>query len=1198
MKTQEEYLNISDLLHMNVKELNDEDEIRVRDFSYEKYICSLEMGDKKLDVGIKPEKRINIKECEDKKYITQDINLHDMIIIMDNLLLQQVKLLLGNHPFLTVLSCYFIHNSKVINCDENPYFFEKIFYKWIKSFCSDSTYMNIFENDNKEFMKFVKANDLEGNVETSAKRHILDMENGNITTSTHGNTNDLMEDTYISHQINTAKVSNHCDKLNEKDVMFDDEFLNKNMFSFFQLFLIFYSSTSEVIDHVVTSNSLLHRDDYKCGLLKIKDSLIHHCRERRRYVLKNLFLVKRYFLKFLKKYEFTHVKGKERKSMNKDTSQSVDQVGGKIGGNSGKLISYVFKRIKFVIYLNSIINEVIFESREMNPASVIDNCKELLQCILNIKKEVDSECVKRDKVIMKKYFNKYLLMHKLNNVSKHITKMSIHECYSFYQNITLDIEYIAKYFQLINAKSSFIDIKNMLHYIKYYSASRNVLIKSISRVYLQQILENAKENFINLEKELLFMEQTKVKYFIQNYEINTHQDSCHNSCNGSLHGAHTTGSSNENGGKNEPFEKRENPLYDSIISNSATKDELMNSALVDGELSDCQWGDYDEHPNVGHYYSMFLNTYRKEETCEVASDVASGVVSIKILNKEFLKNVRKNVFITFFLHLFFNESYVILEDVYKENTTFYVKSIIFNDLRYFGFSTPLIILLRNFFLIPDTFFIAMEHIYHLDKGLNFQNEEEYKNILENTFPPWVLKKLACELRLSFPCLINYLEKENSLGKLFTELEQFIANWGGKKGYVEIAQGGFPLLDNSNHLDSRNRQRSSNGSVDVHGSEKAGSGDEQIEQSSPEYVTKRRMNLLILCKVFHLFIEYLEIVLKKILKFSFLLAPREHSKLSTFHMDMCVLYTLMKILTYYFRLYNMNKEIESVENYFNCILHTVLIDYNCLSLYTNMQTDQEYAFTYYAMSLCCKELSAILQRGIKLSCDKNRNKLIYSLFYYILYLYSDFLMIYFIYISYTNINSECLEEDSFDMKYKVWNFCYPDVSKIDFYNFQKNKAILINLLLTKNLKISLSENGKINIGVKKKIKNISQVKDNFFNSKKLIDKYSNLLNDKNYINHSFRIFGKTTSDLDINTYLKSCINEIAKLIKDAFSYKQENIGLLCIFLKSYEHNLLRSYKNIPPFCVENISIFLNPDYQVVNGHSYFLSVEEKKKKKKT
>ncbi|KJP89394.1 hypothetical protein AK88_00837 [Plasmodium fragile] len=1193
MEKEKGYIEISDLLRRNVEDLNDEDEIRVQDFSYEKYVCSLEMGDNKLDVGIKPEKRITIKECEDRKYISDDISLEDMLVIMDHLIVQQVKLLLGNHPFLTVLSCYFLHHSSVINCNEDPFFFEKIFYKCIKAFCADSIYINIFENGNREFVQHMRRGVVEGEkhppMESSSTKKAPTQEN------------------------------NPRDEPDAHHSMCEEGSLRCNLFTFFQLFLILYASTAEVMDHIITKNSGLHRDDYKSGLLKITDSLIYHCRRKRSYVMKNLFLVKRCFSKFLAKYESAqkepsaHKRGGKDGGKNdvkndvknggknggkndgKNAAKNGDKNEGKHGGQgrdnredhladppAGTVLS-ILRRIQFAIHLSMMLNQVIFESKEVKTDIIKENCKELLKCIRMVSKEVGSKCQEQDKQVRKKYFNKYLLMYKMNSVAKHVTKMSVHEGYSFFEKVTLDVEYIAEHFQRINAKSSFLDIKHVVHYVKFYSASRNVLVKCISRGYIQQVMNSARGDFLSLERDLLLKEELKTKRFLSNLKRDPPCGKVEHPEKGS------TREKLQKVEENDPLEKREDSQAERITTDGSPLDELV------GE-SNNQWDDYDEHPDVGHYYSLFLNTYRKEETDDLPST--------KRLNEEFSQNVKQNIFISFFLHLFFNESYVILEGVSKENPNFFVKSIIFNDLCYFGFSPPLLVLLSNFFFSPDTFFFSMEHLYQVDKGLTYTNEEEYEAFCNMSFPPWAVKKMERDLRLRFPYLINYMQHESSLVELFTELEEFIDECAGVESAPrEVNQcrsdeqrGSNPVTEcRSVHQGSSTVGRSESKEERTEHAKRGNGTHIEERTTSPASVTQRRMKLTVLCKIFHLFMEYLEIVLKKILTFSFLLASREHSKLSEFHTDVCVLYTLMKILTHYFKLYNMNSEMESVENYFNCIFHTVLIDYSCLSLYTNIPSDQEYAFTYYVMSLCYKELAGTLQNGLKVNCGENKSKLIYSLIYYIQYLYSDFLMIYFIYYSCTNVDSEPIEEDSYNMKYKAWNFCYPDISKIDFYNFQKNKAVLINSVLTKNLKITLSPNDEINIGVKKKIKNLDQVKESYHNTNKRIGKYCNLLYIKNYLSHTFRFFEKTSSEVDICSYLKGCISEIEKLIKDALSYKYDNISFVRIFLNSYEHNLM-SYKKFPPFCVENSSIFLNPDCEVVSGHSYFLSVQERKKKK--
>ncbi|SBS81938.1 conserved Plasmodium protein, unknown function [Plasmodium ovale] len=1166
------------------KSLRDDEEIKVKGFSYGKYVCSLEMGDKKLDVGIKPEKRMSIKECEEKEYLTNKLNCNDIIAIMDCLLLQLVRLLKGNHPFLTVLSCCYLHNSSVINCNGDVYFFEKIFFKWIDAFCLDKICIDIFRNDNKDFITFmgILGGKEREKIYMLEKHKELSQPTGGSPTRCH------------------EKESN-LDDGNTYGTMCEDNYIKERIFFFFELFLIFYASSSEMIDYIITKNDLIHRDDYKAGLLNISDTLVHHCRKRREYILKILCLIKRCFSKFLLKYE-------ETRGQKKVTKGGIREVGGKAekGAEKGtqkeadKSTRAIFRRIKFILLFTFTLKQIAFETCDADVESIKENCKQLLKCVHSINKELSSQIRKNDSVVTSKYFSKYFLMHKLNNVSKHITKMSVSEAYSFYEDVIFDIQHVGKYINFITAKSSFFDIMNVVHYVKYYAKSCNVLTKCISRIALKKILEREKRTFYDLEQGLLLKWVSEAQRVINPVESvpGRGQEDCAKSINtvAVVKGQSGTDDDGMKGGKNGEkenntervergnstagcekgegdasfdynlFEKRED---------QAEKDDLPDVTVTPSDYD--AWEDQD----IDQYYSMFLNIYKKEEL---------GIPYYQCLNYELqCDKVKDNIFISFFLYLFFNESYIIMEELTKDSGVFFIKNIIFNDLCYFGFSSSLLVLFTNFVHSPDAFFIGLERNLKMDdEELHYKNNDEYKQFLKEIFPNGAIRKFERKVRLYFPYLIQYMQKESSIIEMFTELEEFIDSLPIERSDVK---GCSENMDNNigNDITPRKGKNCDENFLSWK--------KNRSKRGDMAKVTKKRLRYLILCKVFNLFFEYLQIVLKKILKYSFLLPSREHSKLNGFHIDIRVLYTLMKILTYYFKLFNMNEEIESIEKYFNCILHTVLIDYNCLSLYINLQSDQEYAFTYYAMSLCYKELSSTLQKCPKLSYKQDMSKYIYSLFYFILYLYSDFLAIYFIYICYTNINSEMLEKNSFDMKYKSWNFCYPDISKIDYHNFQKNKFQLITMLLSKYMNTSKTKNitnDMLNITVKEKINNVTQIKENFIHSKKLVKKYSNLIMLKNLVIHKFRIFNSEYADLDITTYFNQCINQIEKHIKEAISYKYGKYSFIRTFLNSCKDNLIKCYREIPPFFVENISTFVNPGWEVVKRHPFFFSVQKKGK----
>ncbi|KNC36075.1 hypothetical protein PFLG_01354 [Plasmodium falciparum RAJ116] len=133
--------------------------------------------------------------------------------------------------------------------------------------------------------------------------------------------------------------------------------------------------------------------------------------------------------------------------------------------------------------------------------------------------------------------------------------------------------------------------------------------------------------------------------------------------------------------------------------------------------------------------------------------------------------------------------------------------------------------------------------------------------------------------------------------------------------------------------------------------------------------------------------------------------------------------------------------------------------------------------------------------------------------------------------------------------------------MDLYSFQLTKSLLISLFLTKYLKMNMSRsswlshnnNEDFHIGLKQKVTNINEIKERYQNRKMLINKYSNLI-----------------------------------MIKIPYSF-------INIYIYALEANIKSSYKKIPPFCFENISIFLNPDYEVVRNHPFFLSLQEKIKK---
>ncbi|SOV14009.1 conserved Plasmodium protein, unknown function [Plasmodium gaboni] len=1196
---EKEYISISDFLYMNVEDLKDDEEIKQKDFSYRKYVCSLELGDKKLDCGIHPEKRLSIIDCEERKYINDELSYDDIIFIIDHLLLNLVKLLKGNHPFLTVLSCYYLHDSRVINCKDNGYFLEEVFMKWLAAFSYDKIYMDIFKNDNKEFIKYIETRDdpkkfLNENKVVNNKKDYCNKDN-NMEEDEETKNNDRINVNYRNNNINNNNI---CQDNIYKNID-DEDYVENKMFLFFQLFLIFYSSSSELIDYVITGNNFVHRDDYKCGLVTLNDSLLYHCRNRRGYILKNLFIIKRCFTKFFTQYE-------ENKKKNKD-------------------FIFILKRIKFIIYFTSLLNQLIFDMCECNKEAIKENCKQILNCINSIDNDINNNINdkggvknKMFKIIQdeqekkkkkkKLYFNKYFLMYKMTYVSKHVTKLTISEGYLFYKNFVTDIQYIGEYIKLINMKSSFFDIKNILHYLKFYSKSCNILTKCISKCCLTQIIERGKNEFAKFQKEYILKEQSKISQY-----LNDNKQSIQNGRNNPCHIIANKFNTTQNDKREDLENDQKNNIYHDM--DICKSDDHTQTNINDNKNKELKCFVSSFESELKDYYSIFFDLYQNEDAQNIDS---------YMLNKNLLDNVKDNIFVNMFLFLFYNESFIIIEELLKENEQFYVKNIIFNDLIYFGFPPNLLMLFNNFAYTPDTLFYLIENEFKIDTGYNYDNNMEHNDILKNIFCEKEMNKFVRLLRLNFGYLVNYMEKESSIVEIFDELQNFInkydiMNWEQINENINENQlniqnskdqlkGHLINKDKLSDYDDNYNRLSFYNHINNNTILSSPFSYRTVFKNEDEYkkfvnITRKRMKFIILCKVFNLFSQYLEIVIKKIFKYSFLLPEREYSKLSNFHVDMRILYTLMKILTYNFKMYNMDKEIESIENYYTSILQTILIDYNCLGLYINLLSDQEYSFTYYVLSICYKELSYILQHGynnINNTEDINKNK--YSLYYFILYLYSDFLMTYFIYLSYTNKDSNKLEEDSFYLKHKAWGFSYPDYCKMDLYSFQMNKSLLISLFLTKYLKINMSRssslshnnNDNFHIGLKKKIKNINEIKESYQNYKILINKYSNLIISKNSVPYKIRLFEKSDNNFDMQNYFKQYINEIDKYLK-IIKHKYDTYSFINVYINALKVNINSSYKKIPPFCFENISIFLNPDYEVVRNHPFFLSLQEKIKK---
>ncbi|ETB60348.1 hypothetical protein YYC_02653 [Plasmodium yoelii 17X] len=1219
MGEEKEYIDCSNLIYSNVEGLEENEEIKVENFLYEKHMCSREIGNEKLDVGVNPEKRITIEECEKRGYLTNKLELNNIIIIMDSLLLQQIKLLEGSHPFLSILNCYYLHNSNIIPCNNDPYFFENFFWEWINNFCADKIYTDIFKTANNDFIMFVENGRKSPMAPKDDKGNKDEIDNKNkICYNGNNNEKDIKNG---NESWGNEKYKSIC----------NENYIKDNIFIFFQLFLICYSSSTEIIDKILADNELIHRDDYKTGLFKIRETLIYMCRKKRSYILKNIVLIKRCFNNFLIKFDETkNMKFSKKGKSSKKGNVSIDE--------NDKLIYMILKRIKFIIYFVSILSKIAFETSDTNFETVKDDCTQILKCINDINKDANflNDIFADNQNIIYKYFNNFFLMHKLNNISKNDTNISVKRVYPFYEHITIDIEYIVKNFEYINSKSIFLDIVNIIHYIKYYSNSNNILTKSIARIVLYQIMDMSKTRFDGVEYKLLMHQINKggntqeMNQLIGNMNKEENRNECKNDdifekreVNDEMElteGVSSYGEWNkimkDEGKKDEVKKdevkkdegKKDEGKKDEVKKDEGRKDEgIIKNDVVD--LSNAPSGNHTEpcvekeqdekveneegenekmfdihDPEViENYYRMLLNKYIKEE---------NKYPYYKNMNKELENNMKDNIFVNFFLNLYFSDTYAILETIEEtnyskkiNNSNFYVKNIIFNDLQFFGFSPSLIILFTNFVHIHEIFFVKIGEILKIDKMLNYKDCDKYNNFLKEVFNAKWLKMFELKLRYYFPYLINYMEKDISSIELLILLDDFIDN-------LEMgpSENSYEINENKNDVKVDNLNKDNTIAINDN------TYDKGVDMKS---VTKKRLKILIMCKIFNLFFDYAQIIVSKILNYSFLLGSREHSKLINFHKDIHILYTLMRIIICYFTLHNMKKEVSSIENYFNSLVNNILIDYNCLSIYINLHSDQEYAFAYYALSMCYKELLNTLQKH---NISKNNSEQIskisaYSLYYYILYLYSDFLMIYFIYISYTNKNVEHIERNSYDMKYKNWNFCCPDVCKIDFNNFQKNKYLLINSILKKELNIEYTDKNEIIIGAKKGLKNIEQVKKNYSLSEELIKKYTELININNrFINFKFNIFNTKCKDIDITAYFKQFINNINKCIKEyLYNHNNNKYNYINMYLNSYSSNMKKSYKNIPSFCIENISSFLNPQYEVVSNHPYFLSVRQKIKK---
>ncbi|SCN59519.1 conserved Plasmodium protein, unknown function [Plasmodium chabaudi adami] len=1161
MGEEKEYIDCSNLIYSNVEGLEENEEIKVENFLYEKHMCSREIGNEKLDVGVNPEKRITIEECEKKGYLTKKLDLNHIIIIMDSLLLQQIKLLKGSHPFLSVLNCYYLHNSNIIPCNNDFYFFEQLFWEWINKFCADKIYIDIFKTSNNDFIVFMENEKKSSTPPKDDKGNKDEVDNGN------------------------EKYKSIC----------NENYIKDNIFTFFQLFLICYCSSTEIIDKIIADNELIHRDDYKNGMFKISETLIYMCRKKRSYILKNIVLIKRCFNKFYQKFEeIKNAKLSKKGKTPKKGNNSIDE--------NEKLIYMILKRVKFIVYFVSILSKIAFETSDTNFETVKDDCTHILKCIHDINKDANflNNIFEDNKNMIPQYFNNYFLMNKLNNISKNDTNICVKGVYDFYEHINTDIEYIVKNFEYINSKSIFLDIVNIIHYIKYYSNSNNILTKSIARIVLYQIMGMSKTRFDGVEYNLLMHQINKggntqeINKSIGNMNKDENLNKCKNDDIFEKREANDEMELTEGGGSYGEWNKVMRD--DEVIKNDATGISKVSSgngteSCVEKEQEEKVKNDEEENGEmfdihdpevIENYYRMLLNKHIKEE---------SKYPYYKNMNKELENNIKDNIFVKFFLNIYFSDTYAILETIEENNhpkkitnANFYVKNIIFNDLQFFGFSPSLIILFINFVNIHEIFFMKMEEMLKIDKALNYKDDDKYKKFLKEVFNVKWLKIFELKLRYYFPYLINYMEKDISSIELLILLDEFIDNLE-----MGSSENSYEISENKDNIKVNNLNKGNTIPINDN------IYDKGVDMKS---VTRNRLKFLIMCKLFNLFFDYAQIIVSKILNYSFLLGSREHTKLINFHKDIHILYTLMRITICYFTLYNMKKEVNSIEIYFNSLVNSILIDYNCLSIYINLHSDQEYAFTYYALSMCYKELLNTLQKH---NVSKNNSEQIskisvYSLYYYILYLYSDFLMIYFIYVSYTNKNVEQIERNSYDMKYKNWNFCCPDVCKIDFNNFQKNKYLLINSLLKKELNIECTDKNEIIIGAKKGMKNIEQVKKNYSLSEELAQKYIELVDINNrFIDFKFNIFNTKSKDIDIGAYFKQFIHNINKCIKESLYNNNSKYNYINMYLNACSSNMKKSYKHIPPFCIENVSSFLNPQYEVVSNHPYFLSARQKIKK---
>lgn len=1262
MDKRDEYINVTNFLKVCSRGLENEGtSIHQKNFRFSRYACCMEIGDPLLDFGIHPENRISIKECEDKNYIHKNIELSEYPILIDLHLIHILAILNGSHPYLTLYSSYFLHHSKIIPC-KDKFYIEGCFRKFLNiiSSCDDDSTLSSVErflNNNLEYVLFCE--DCEDIIDELKRRNkknkkkkekkteeyyvkaglfvfyeifLIFFASGFILIDYFICRNYLVhKDDYINEGttlrgtlVDTCRDQIFC-------ILKNWEILRKCILQFIERF---EKEKTETEKNEKEKNEKEKNETEKNETEKTNKDFLE--------ILKRLkFITCLVSILFKIKYLSEESRGTTEKN---DKTNKQENIWEHIS-----IQNECDEAIKCIESIEETLNgsrengEKEGEKRkerEEKVAAKYFSIYLLMHQVERASKYVPNISVNESythyKNILKdiQFVDSHYTVIPFQSSYLEITNMAFyHTCHSYSDSLLFQC--IAQlYMQRLSKEwKEMFEKKEKAHIKEYVDFEKNHKTPMNNTSFNKG--QNGEHNW-NWEGEEKLQKEKKEK-----------------------EGCSDQSAINNNVSVVPPFKKKENN-FSAYGSQPYRTDEQCKSDDEIFLFCDLIYSVYNQDYIVTGKEKGKNDVKRKQLYENLKNDIYVNFFFLLFYEEwseyiDLFKDgatelyVKHNVYYDLISWGFSPDLLMLLTNfIYMPETFFFNVEHKFQINLNIG-EYPFGKVLNRPFHEIDTYYFELINEREneiIEEGecmdSSSSNEMSATNLENNNLKKDVAlqverknrkhrknNKKKNEIRMDqfrqrvsaqFPGVIpniqHDVEEEKPEGNTFLYLSQFVEEFDFSN--VKMKRG-----EEETHESARGKKANTTLEMEqrILKDVKDGENVKEVEEGEKEtrntnhIIMRNRMKFVILCKLFDMFFQLLCFTLSRILYISFLPAARQHVLVKSSEIEIRTLYYIMKGLVAFLRVYNLKKEIEVIQNYFSCILQNFQISVVCLSLCIHLPTARECAQTYYVLSACFKEMADrllkagesenfILEEECTLQKKHKTRYNMYAFFYTILSQCCDCLLIYFIYITYTNINLNHFEETIFNFKYGKWKNVFIDFCKFDFSVYSENKELLRHALICKALQIDSSNASDFfaDPNNRTKIKNLTKIEETYKLTKEVVNKFkkdSSICNSckiSGIINKEmFPIFKDSITDVDVSTYLRNLLKQIKENMKQ-FIKQSENtdaivtLKILHSFIqKCYEVFDDNSFTELPMLRIENTDLCLDSDFDVIKQHPLFWKI---------